>query len=125
MRLYYIYILLFFLTSINFNAIATNNNSYSGLVKSNLENYNLINSDNSINHHLLELIKIYGYKSNDKNIDSINDFMQQNFIRPKGKERRDLVDTHNDKVRRTKVIQLLKKMGFVDEIPYLDVRSRI
>jgi hypothetical protein len=96
---------------------------YIGQVNSSLVNYNLIEKDGKINKHLLEFLELFGIK-HQGTVQSVNEAMQQYFIRKPGLERWDLVDTPEEQEKREVALSLLSKMGFVNEIPHSQTTAK-
>jgi hypothetical protein len=97
-------------------------NTYPGLVSSSLSGCNLIEEDGQINEHLLEFLKLFEI-NHQGTVKSVNEAMQQHFIRKSGTERWHLVDTSQDQALRQPALELLRQMGFVEAIPYFKAQS--
>ena len=52
-------------------SLAIANNDIEGAVESSLAKYRLINSDNTVDSNLLELLRMYGYKSKNNSIEHL------------------------------------------------------
>ena len=93
-----------------------------GLVKSSMEEKNLINKDGSVHPSLLKLLDLYGLQ-HDGTVESINKAMQASFLRKSGKERRDLADTSLDQKVKEQAMPCLMQMGFVEAIPHTEINA--
>ncbi|MCG8339973.1 MAG: hypothetical protein MI674_01680 [Cytophagales bacterium] len=96
--------------------------SYKGAVHSSLEGYSLIKEEGEVDENLLAFLKLFGIK-HDGTVASINQTMQENFLRRSGLERRDLGGDKPAQEVMEEALNLLRKMGFVDEIPPLAVQA--
>ncbi len=114
-------ITLLFISSYNSALAQQNNYSLKKASSHNIVYYEdkdpLIDENGSINPNLLNLLSIYNLNPEKNiNIDSVNEIMQQNFLR-NTKERDGIKDSPLDLNLKTKTIPLFRKMGYIDKIP--------
>ena len=93
---------------------------HEGRVQSSMKEKCLLKADGTVDKHLLAFLDLYELK-HDGTAASVNQVMQKNFLRPSGKERRDLVDSELDKKLRDKALKLLTNMGLVARVPHTTI----
>jgi hypothetical protein len=96
--------------------------SYSGSVIPPSVDYELINQDGQVVDPLLKLLRLFNIKHTGT-IESINQAMQESFIRKPGSERWDLKDAELDKEVRNEALALFQEMGFMKEIPHSQIST--
>lgn len=95
---------------------------HEGQVQSSMKEKRLLKADGTVDKYLLAFLDLCEVK-HDGTAASVNQAMQINFLRPRGKERRDLVDSELDKQRRDEAINLLTNMGFIAAIPHAAINT--
>ncbi|MEL7063813.1 MAG: hypothetical protein AAFP00_08745, partial [Bacteroidota bacterium] len=90
------------------------------LVQSSLSGANLVSEEGQVDPHLLAFLDLYSLK-HDGTVASVDQAMQENFLRKPGTERRDLANSQLDTKVQAEAMDLLSQMELVEEIPHTHV----